>query len=158
MATEIEYKFLVPEGFPADVFTSATRIFQGYLSTNPTVRIRLASNGQGRFAYMTVKGKRKGLSRKEYEFSIPADDALEMLDLCQLKVSKTRYYVNHAGNLWEVDVFDGDNTGLMIAELEVPSEDYKFTIPPWCGKDVSKVSKYTNASLARRPFKTWKKV
>jgi adenylate cyclase len=161
MATEIEYKFLVDEKLLREQVNfdevNCTFIDQGYLSDNPTVRVRLSANGQVRQGWLTIKGKRAGRSRAEYEYPIKSDDAIEMLDnLCHSRLTKTRYFVTIDGNTWEIDVFEGDNKGLIVAELEVPSEDYKFKNPVWAIKDVSKMKQYTNSNLAKKPFKTWK--
>ena len=150
MALEIERKFLVVPGFlppgPGD------QIVQGMLSTTPNVRVRV----RGDKGYLTVKGAQRGCSRPEWEYEIPVQDALEMLDLCTLKVEKTRFEVEHDGNTWEVDVFSGLNSGLTVAEIELQTEDEIFGWPDWLGKEVTDDPRYLNTNLARAPFSTWR--
>lgn len=153
MATEIERKFLLKPGRwqPAG---PGRRMTQGYLSRDPdrTVRVRVV----GEDAYMTVKSRRSGISRTEIEFSIPLEHARDLLPLChQPLIDKTRYEVLHDGMLWEVDVFHGANEGLIVAEIELPSEDTAFEIPEWIGEEVSQDMRYTNSNLCAVPFSEW---
>jgi adenylate cyclase len=154
MGTEIERKFLVDTEVwrPQD---GGTRITQGYLCSHKerTVRVRLA----GEKAMLTIKGPTDGLSRSEYEYAIPPADAREILDkLCERPfVDKTRHLVPFAGRNWEVDVFHGDNAGLVMAEIELESADASVELPPWAGKEVSDDRRYYNSNLAKRPFSTW---
>ncbi len=153
---EVERKFLVSgEGWRGAGRASSIR--QGYLSTDPerVVRVRL-KDGAG---FLTIKGKGQ-ISRREFEFPVPAADARELLGLCcGHLVEKTRYEVRFGDALWEVDEFSGDNAGLLIAELEAQDEaslDRALTVrPPWVGRDVSTDSRLANASLAERPFCSW---
>jgi len=128
---------------------------QGYLSSHPerVVRVRIA----GAAAKLTIKGKTAGISRLELEYDIPVSDAQRMLDeLCERPlIDKHRYTEEHAGHTWEIDVFHGDNDGLVIAELELPSEDAPFEKPAWAGDDVSHDPRYYNANLLTAPFKSW---
>ncbi|MCM0082428.1 CYTH domain-containing protein [Geomonas sp. Red32] len=156
MAKEIERKFLVT-GDEWREGAAAIHTRQGYLSSGPecTVRVRL----QGEKAFLTIKGKTQGVSRDEYEYPIPPEDAAEMLDnLCPSpQVEKNRYHVTYAGIQWEVDEFLADNAGLIVAEVELESEDQQVELPPWAGEEVSHDPKYRNVSLVRHPFSTWGK-
>lgn len=146
MGIEIEHKYLVKDDSYKQMATSQSEIHQGFLSRDPerTVRVRI-NNRQG---FITIKGKGDGTAHPEYEYEIPHDDALQMLSLCQPPViNKTRYIVMHDGNRWEVDDFHGDLHGLVIAELEVPSEDYRFTVPPFVGTEVTGDKRYYNSQL-----------
>ena len=150
MATEIERKFLIADGsWRADV-VSRIVMRQNYLATRPAVRVRLADD-QG---YLTIKGKTRNFSRAEYEYPIPAEDAAQMLDtLCSgYEIAKTRYIVPYHGKTWEVDVFDGLNAGLVVAEIELGSEDEEFDRPPWLGREVTGEARYHNGALSRTPW------
>ena len=151
---EIERKFLVrSDGWKN--LAQGTRLRQGYLasSQNATVRVRSAGN----VGFLTVKGTRTGITRREYEYEIPAAEADAMLDaLCGYRiVEKTRYRIEHAGLVWEVDEFHGANAGLVVAEVELEREDQPFTKPDWAGREVSMDWRYANSSLAERPFRDW---
>jgi adenylate cyclase len=155
MATEIERKFLVlNEGWRAAV-VSEKPIVQGYLATagRSTVRARI----KGDQGFLTVKGRAQGISRAEFEYPIPVEDARAMLDEMaeSALVEKVRYEVQQGPHLWELDVFSGANAGLVVAELELASEDESFARPDWLGEEVSEDRRYTNASLARHPYKDW---
>ena len=155
MPQEIERKFLVRN---EDWCVPGTGIpyRQGYLCTVPerTVRVRLVRE-QGS---LTVKGISVGAARAEYEYEIPAEEAAEMQDeLCQRPlIEKTRYRVEHQGMLWEIDKFDGDNAGLIIAEVELEEEGQAIVLPDWVGKEVTGDRRYYNANLIARPFAGWK--
>lgn len=152
MATEIERKFLVVDDAWSDGATGI-RMAQGYLAIEPerTVRVRLA----GDEAWLTIKGPTRGISRFEFEYPIPVDDARSLLELCVSKViDKTRHRIPHAGHVWEVDVFHGENEGLVIAEVELADESIMPELPPWVGEEVSHDPRFTNSSLSRRPFST----
>jgi len=130
---------------------------QGYLSTvaERTVRVRLIRDK----GYLTIKGITVGATRAEYEYQIPADEASEMLDnLCERPlIEKTRYRVEHEGLTWEVDEFDGDNAGLIIAEVELDEEDQAIVLPDWIGEEVTADRRYYNANLIANPFTRWPK-
>ena len=153
MAREIERKFLVDK----DIFKPTGEgeyIAQGYLSSTPerTVRVRI-KNQRG---YLTVKGKNDGISRSEFEYKIPKSDAEELLKLCEPSIIvKRRYIVNVNGSIWEVDVFEGDNAGLIVAEIELQSEDEYFVKPDWLGAEVSFDAKYYNSNLSKNPYRLW---
>jgi len=161
MPVEIERKFLVKNGSWKDNIIHAVQMRQAYFPTTGgiTARIRIII-GQTSSAVLTLKGRREGsFSRPEFEYQIPVEEGLEMMDLmCDRIVSKIRHKVEaDDGNIWEVDVFDRANDGLVVAELELDSEDQKFQLPSWVGREVTSVSKYSNASLSRMPFSQWKK-
>lgn len=157
MQKEIERKFLVNiEDFNKIDFDYSYVIKQGYLTNeiDKSIRIRLKDKA----ALLTIKGKSTGLSKPEFEYEIPKEDAEFMLkNLTDGNlIQKTRYVKKINGKKWEVDVFDGDNLGLIIAEIELLSEDEKIQIPFWCGKEVSLDKRYINARLIKEPFNTWK--
>ncbi len=155
MAQEIERKFLVTGNFKHMV-TRRSRIMQGYLCSDKvrTVRVRLCDDE----GFLTIKSatNERGWSRYEFEQSIPIYDAQELLGLCHPGIiEKVRYWIPFAGHVWEVDVFDGDNAGLIIAEIELLSEDEVFEKPEWVGKEVSGDKRYYNAMLSEHPFSEW---
>ena len=153
---EIERKFLVAGDFRKDV-SGASRIVQGFLSTAPgrAVRVRI----YGDKGFITVKGPAQGITRFEWEKEIPADEAEQLLALCEPGViDKTRHLVPAAdGHLWEVDEFHGDNEGLIVAEIELEAEDEPFERPAWLGKEVTDDHRYCNTSLTKHPYKDWEK-
>ena len=154
MGREIERKFLVRgDGWRSGA--RGTRYRQGFLSTDPdrTVRVR-ASQERG---WLTVKGRTHGATRAEFEYPIPVGDANELLDALAVRplVEKTRYRVDVSGLRWEVDVFEGDNEGLVVAEVELRSEDEDVVKPEWCGEEVTGDPRYYNASLVARPYSSW---
>ena len=154
MAIEIERKFLLKPGAwtPRD---AGTHIQQGYLSSQngPTLRVRI----EWANATLTVKGPTTGLSRSEFEYPLPLADARHMLNqLCQSSViDKHRYRERHGRHTWEIDVFHGDNDGLIVAEVELESEDDVLEFPDWVGQEVSSEARYYNSNLLRNPFKNW---
>jgi adenylate cyclase len=153
MALEIERKFLVdPEKWkPTD---QGITLIQAYLGLNPypTVRIRIA----GEKAFLTIKGRSQTISRPEFEYEVPVKDAREMLKLAiSNPVEKIRYHVMHEGFLWEVDVFSGKNSGLVVAEIELTSEDQEFPKPEWIMKEVSDDGRYYNSYLSTCPYTDW---
>ena len=156
MSQEIERKFLVKnDDFKRESFES-TQIVQGFLSTVPerTVRIRI----QGEKGFITVKGigNETGTSRFEWEKEITENDAKSLLKLCEPgTIDKTRYHVKQGAHIFEVDEFFGDNQGLIIAEIELASEEEKFIKPSWLGKEVTGEVKYYNAMLMKNPYKNW---
>ena len=153
---EIEKKFLVKGDFKPLV-VKETRITQGYLSSVPerTVRVRI----KGDKGFLTIKGigNASGASRFEWEREISVEDAKELLELCEPGViDKTRYIVKADGDLvFEVDEFYGDNDGLTVAEIELPTEDTPFTKPEWLGEEVTGQVKYFNSMLMKNPYKKW---
>lgn len=153
MGTEIERKFLVEEG--AWRQAPATRYRQGYLSTvkERTVRVRTIGD-QG---YLTIKGLSVGASRLEFEYPIPVDDANQLLsELCERPlIEKDRHKLDHAGLTWEVDEFFGENQGLILAEVELASEDQPFARPDWVTEEVTEDPRYFNANLIANPYSRW---
>ncbi len=151
---EIERKFLVKnEDFKA--LATGVLIHQGFLSSvkERTVRIRIAEQK----AFLTVKGISKGASRTEFEYDIPFEDALIILEeLCEKPlISKYRYTIPWGDLFWEVDEFLGDNQGLIIAEIELQYENQSFELPDWIGKDVTGDPKYYNSNLVKFPYSVW---
>lgn len=155
MAQEIERKFLVAGGFKPFA-KEAVRITQGYLSSVPerTVRVRV----KGEKGFLTIKGigSESGASRFEWEKEIPVAEVKELLKICEPGViDKTRYLVDVGEHTYEVDEFYGDNEGLMVAEIELSSEDETFVKPEWLGKEVTGDVRYYNSMLMRNPYKNW---
>ena len=153
MATEIERKFLV-QGTQWRNDTGV-RFSQGYLNRDKerTVRVRLA----GRKAFLTIKGVTRGPSRTEFEYEIPMEDAEQLLKLCDGPIiEKTRYRIVHQGSTWEVDEFLGENAGLVMAEIELTSEDQPFSRPPWLAEEVTHDRRYYNSNLAGHPYSQWR--
>lgn len=154
MPIEIERKFLV-RGDSWRQGAQGTSYRQGYLTVDPerTVRVRIA----GDKAFLTIKGKTEGMARAEFEYPIPVAEAAQLLDsLClRPQIEKVRYRVSYGGHIWEVDEFDGDNKGLIMAEVELESSDQQVELPPWAGEEVTDDPRYYNASLTRSPFTTW---
>ena len=154
MATEIERKFLVKDDSWRGL-GPGSRYRQGYLSTDHerTVRARVVA-GKG---YLTIKGKTVNAARAEYEYSIPLQDAEAILDeLCERPlIEKTRYRIDYQGLVWEVDEFEGENAGLVIAEVELASADQAVSLPGWIGEEVTADPRYYNANLIANPFSRW---
>lgn len=153
MPAEIERKFLVANNSWRDG-SPGTMIAQGYLSQDPerTVRVRIG----GEKAWLTIKGRTEGISRAEFEYEIPLEDAHELLAMCLRSViEKTRHEVSYAGHLWEIDVFHGDNEGLIVAEVELADATISPALPPWVGVEVSAEARYFNSCLAVLPYFHW---
>ncbi len=152
---EIERKFLVKNNTWRKG-VKGVNYQQGYLSTDSsrTVRVRL----EGKAGKLTIKGRKKGISGDEFEYDIPAQDAKYLLkNLCkQPIILKKRYKVNFKGLVWEVDVFEGENMGLVIAEVELKNENHKIKFPSWIGKEVTSDRRFRNANLVSHPFSKWK--
>lgn len=153
MPIEIERKFLV-KGEYKPFSKGAVHILQGYISVSPgrTVRVR-TWNDKG---YLTIKGKTIGISRFEWEKEIEMDDVLELMKLCGSSlIDKTRYLVDFGGHTFEVDEFHGLNEGLVVAEIELSSEDEDFDKPDWLGDEVTGDSRFYNSMLMRNPYSQW---
>lgn len=149
MGREIERKFLVVSDAWQAAATSSLLLRQGYLSSNAKATVRVRSKDNGR-AVLTLKGAAEGISRAEYEYEIPIEDARELLAMAQPHViEKRRYLVPHGGLVWEVDVFLGRHSGLVIAEVELDSEDQAIALPDWIGAEVTHDDRYNNAGLSR---------
>ncbi len=153
---EIERKFLVLNHDFIDLAVTKNRIVQGYLNSNPerTVRIRI----KGETGYLTIKGKGNdsGTTRLEWETEIPLADAEKLLHLCENGViDKTRYEIPSGKHTYEVDIFTGDNEGLVMAEIELHDENETFEKPNWLGNEVTGDERFYNAYLSNRPYKNW---
>ena len=153
MGKEIERKFLI-KGTDWRKLAQGTHYRQGYLSTvkERTVRVRTIDDK----GFLTVKGITVGASRLEFEYDVPVKDACEMLEICEQPIiEKSRYKIKHGGFTWEVDEFYGVNQGLIVAEIELESEDQKFDKPDWIGEEVTGEPKYFNSNLIKNPFTKW---
>lgn len=154
MAREIERKFLVDTA-ALPPLTGGVDMVQGFIPTRDltAVRVRLA----GDRAWLTLKGESAGATRSEFEYPIPVADARQMIaEFCGGKViSKTRYRMTYGDHLWEIDVFSGDNAGLIVAEVELADEGDDPRLPPWAGPEVTEDIRYFNASLYDHPYREW---
>lgn len=157
MGIEIERKFLVhKEKWDAATKGTGTLLVQGYLfaSAEKSVRVRIA----GSKAFITIKGSTTGATRAEFEYDIPLADAQQMLHtLTETKIEKTRYKIEHDHKVWEIDVFDGPNSGLIVAEIELKSEHEKLTLPDWVATEVTDDVRYYNSNLTTNPYCNWAK-
>lgn len=160
MAREIERKFLLKNQDWRQAVKKQTRFVQGYLnqieenSSKSSVRVRI----EGEQANLNIKSLEIGLSRDEYEYTIPLKDAEKMLASLAVGpvIEKNRYLVDYQGVTWEIDEFFGDNAGLLVAEVELESETQALAIPDWAGTEVTHDVKYYNISLSKHPYKEWK--
>jgi adenylate cyclase len=155
MGVEIERKFLVDHDRWKQLQKPQGLIIrQGYMLKDAakTIRIRVKDD----LSYITIKGKTEGISRSEYEYAIPLKDGNELLAaFCDAVVDKVRYCINFAGKLWEVDVFNGDNEGLIVAEIELDHDQEAFELPDWVATEVTDDSRYYNSNLSVNPYKNW---
>lgn len=157
MGTEPERKFLLNDDSWKTAVVEKSRIVQAYLSKEPgrTVRIRIRDDE----AFITIKGKAPEgtIDTPEFEYEIPLTDAEDLLKLCLPGViEKVRHYVPFGGKTWEVDIFEGANKGLVMAEIELVHGRESFEKPAWAGTEVTHDKRFTNASLSERPYSTWK--
>ena len=154
MPVEIERKFLVV-GEAWRGLSGGQRYCQGYLAQRDGVTVRVRRAGPN--AFVTIKGEADGLSRPEFEYSIPIEEAEQMLsDLCRRPlIEKTRHEIWHAGHLWQVDEFAGDNAGLVLAEVELDDPTEHLQLPDWVGEEVSYDERFRNSELAKRPASTF---
>lgn len=154
MGVEIERKFLLTD-MSWKHGARGLNMRQAYLSTDPdrTVRVRVV----GDEGWLTIKGRSSGPVRAEFEFPIPVDEAVEMIATLALHaaIEKTRYRIEHAGDVWEIDEFAGENAGLVVAEIELESAEQPFATPPWLGAEVTDDPRFTNARLSILPFSRW---
>ncbi|HEX2954827.1 MAG TPA: CYTH domain-containing protein [Bacillota bacterium] len=154
MGQEIERKFLVV-GDQYKVGSVRHYIRQGYLCNEPerVVRVRIEDEN----GLITIKGRTVGLTRPEFEYEIPLEDAVLLLEnLCpKPQIEKYRYRIEINGSMWEVDEFLGENAGLVVAEIELATEDTGYVRPAWLGDEVTFDSRYINANLVRTPYKEW---
>ena len=155
MSVEIERKFLVRDPSWKHAATSFKDFQQGYFPTGDgvTVRARIA----GDRARLTLKGPVNGISRAEFEYPIPVEDAVAFLSAFCSKpvILKRRWYVPFGGFTWEIDEFAGQNEGLVVAEIELDAPDREFPIPPWLGREVSHEPRFRNSRLVRHPYSEW---
>lgn len=155
MPIEIERKFLLKNNSWRDEVVRSMRIRQGYLGTidKASVRVRV----QGDDANINIKSATLDMRRMEYEYSIPLNEAEEMLDQLSSgpQIDKTRFIVERGIHVWEIDEFYADNAGLIVAELELKSEDEAYESPDWLGDEVTEDPRYYNVNLSKHPFKDW---
>ncbi|HPQ96132.1 MAG: CYTH domain-containing protein [Thiothrix sp.] len=155
MGLEVEHKFLVcSDAWHRDVSRSC-RFRQGYLGDSPAASVRVRIEGEQ--ANLNIKGMTIGVQRPEFEYPVPLADADALLDqLCRKPlIEKIRHFVPFAGHIWEVDVFLGDNAGLVVAEIELEAPGEAFSLPPWAGAEVSGLVRYYNVSLVSYPYRDW---
>jgi adenylate cyclase len=155
MASEIERKFLLSSDAWRDEVRDSIRLLQGYLARGPQSAIRVRIKGEK--AELNVKHTLDGIERLEFEYEIPLEDAREMIEKVAQRplIDKTRYHVEHAGHLWEIDEFYGENAGLIMAEIELASVDEPFERPSWLGEEVSHDPRYYNSNLSELPYSQW---
>ncbi len=154
MAIEIERKFLVRDDSWREQVYQSRSLRQGYMVSDQVRSVRVRISGDQ--AHLNIKSGTLGVSRAEYEYPIPLADARELLaNLCGQLLEKTRHWVRHGAHVWEVDVFEGDNAGLVVAEVELQDPDEPLELPPWAGDDVSLDRRYYNACLVDHPYKDW---
>ena len=155
MALEVEYKFLVADDSWRRIADGGERMSQGYLASGDGLSIRVRVAGER--AWINIKHAACLTVRQEFEYAIPRQDADTLLrDVCRGPlVEKTRYRVVHAEHVWEVDVFHGENEGLVVAEIELGAQGEAFSRPPWVGEEVSHDPRYLNQNLAVAPFRGW---
>ncbi len=156
MAIEIEHKFLLANDNWREHISRSVRYRQGYLSSQPTSSIRVRTSNDR--AWLNIKTATIGTHRHEYEYEIPPADANEILDsLCKKPlIEKVRYFVTDNGNLWEIDEFEGENQGLIVAEIELDETGQTFSKPPWIGLEVTGDLRYYNNNLAMHPYSEWR--
>jgi adenylate cyclase len=157
MALEIERKFLTLDDTWKASATGSAHILQGYFARTPLLRARIRIYGDKGF--ITLKSEGGKLIRHEYEYEIPKAEAVEMIKQFSIEpiITKTRYDVPFDGVVWAVDVFEGANSGLVLAEAELKTPDQTLSMPLWAGREVTNDRHYGNSSLARYPFVTWDK-
>ena len=154
MPREIERKFLLKSAAWRSQVLASRQMSQGYLASggNVSIRVRIA----GDEAWLNIKAGGFVASRQEYEYPLPLDEARELLALVEGPlVEKTRHYVEQGALTWEIDEFHGDNSGLVVAELELDSEDADFARPPWLGIEVTELRRYYNVCLVKHPYRAW---
>lgn len=156
MGIEIERKFLVDSDKWKSLEKPKGEFFrQAYLVTEKSKSIRVRQTPTT--AFLTIKGQSEGLKRLEFEYEIPLKEADELIEnLAVAELIKTRYKIEFKGKLWEIDEFSGENEGLILAEIELNSENETVEFPDWIGKEVSSDERYYNANLSVKPFKKWK--
>lgn len=155
MAIEVEHKFLLANDDWRKLVQRSVRYRQGYLSSAPTSSIRVRTDSDR--AWLNIKSATIGNQRHEYEYEIPLQDANELLGtLCSKPlIEKTRHFIVDHDHLWEIDEFEGDNKGLIVAEIELKESGAEFIRPSWLGQEVTQDLRYYNNNLARCPFSKW---
>lgn len=156
MPDEIERKFLVDlDRVPLP--STGTEIRQGYLPLSECTKTVVRVRTRGEAAYLTLKGENRGATRQEFEYAIPVSEARDILDdLCHKPlIDKTRYEISADNHLWEIDIFHGENRGLVVAEIELKDEDDHFERPDWLLEEVTGDSRYYNSNLLQKPYKDW---
>ncbi|MCF8309472.1 MAG: CYTH domain-containing protein [Bacteroidales bacterium] len=155
MGKETERKFLVRNTNFKENISQKHEVKQGYLSTDPNHVVRIRTlDGKG---FITIKGESSGITRSEFEYEIPKQDVLEMMEtMCTTLIEKFRYIVYYGGMKWEIDEFFNDNEGLMLAEIELENDEQHFEKPSWLGKEVTSHKEYYNAYLINHPYKAWR--
>lgn len=155
MGLEIERKFLLRSDAWRDEVGDSVRLIQGYLlrSDRSAIRVRI----KGDVAELNIKHTLDGISRLEYEYEIPVADARGIIEHVAQRplIDKTRHYVAHGGQLWEIDEFHGENAGLILAEIELETVDQRFARPTWLGEEVSDDPRYYNSNLSKLPYSRW---
>ena len=156
MAMEIERKFLVRGDAWRQAARDAQRLRQGYLNNEARCSVRVRTGPAQ--AWLNIKGATVGAERQEFEYEIPLEEAEQMLDSLSLGplIEKTRYFIDAGPHVWEVDEFEGDNAGLVVAEIELGHADEAFAKPGWLGEEVTDDVRYYNTSLCRHPYKHWR--
>ncbi|RLD09795.1 MAG: adenylate cyclase [Chlamydiae bacterium] len=156
MPKEIEKKFLVVNDQWKNYVIRKLSLTQSYISKSNDCVVRVRNSGKK--AWLTVKGKQTGFTRSEFEYEIPVDHAEKMMNEFSAanQIVKKRFFLKYQRADWIIDVYENNNDGLIIAELELNNENQSFDLPPWIGKDVTMDFKYTNSSLAVHPFNKWK--
>ena len=153
---EIERKFLVKDNSFVDEAFKKRRIVQGYICADAGRSVRVRIRGDEGFLTIKSATNERGWSRYEFEKPISLKEAEELMELCLPGlIDKVRHYVKVENHIWEVDIFNGENEGLIVAEIELESEDDIFDLPLWVGQEVSGDARYYNSMLARRPFSEW---
>lgn len=157
MGIEIERKFLLLDERWRDAVERSEHMHQGYLAGNAECSVRIRVSGAD--ARINIKSATLGIRRTEFEYPVPLADALVMLrDLCGARtLEKTRHHLRHGGHEWEIDEFAGANAGLVVAELELASDDQVYEAPPWLGAEVSGDPRYYNSLLVEHPYSRWEK-
>lgn len=156
MPSEIERKFLVNlDQIPLP--SNGIEIKQGYLPLSEKVKTAVRVRVKGEEAFLTIKGENKGATRQEFEYTIPVSEALELLEeLCHKPlIEKTRYEISVDKHIWEIDIFHGDNKGLVVAEIELAAENDQFERPNWLTEEVTDDPRYYNSNLLQEPYKNW---
>lgn len=155
MAVEIEKKYLVINDNWRKFVTKSDTYIQGYFSTDESCSIRIRISEKK--ATLNIKSATLGVTRTEYDYPVPLDDAKDMLNSLCIKplIEKTRYQVPYENHIWEIDVFAGENEGLIVAEVELESANESITLPDWIGEDVSDEIRYYNVCLVNHPYKNW---